>query len=202
MNIKYGLTAILGTYLISTFGGATAMAATIGGTIRVDITRGDFAGVYTGDFAYDDTHLTKVGTELMTINGGGGNGIIPGLLSMNFRFLDFATGLNPVTYTADDVDEFPDYPLLYLENGIPTQFAFQLFSTSGNDGLMFGDPRSFNFALRNGTIGGDGSVILEITEPTTEPTPVPENASPFASLLAFLGLGGVHLWRKSRKRNN
>ncbi|MEG3837248.1 hypothetical protein QUA46_12300 [Microcoleus sp. MON2_D6] len=178
------------------------MAATIGGTIKVNVTGGDFAGVYTGDFAYDDTHLTKVGTELMTINGGGGNGIIPGLLSMNFRFLDFATGLNPVTYTADDVDEFPDYPLLYLENGIPTQFAFQFFSTSGNDGLMFGDPRSFNFALRNGTIGGDGIVSLEITEPTTEPTPVPENSSPVASLLAFLGLGAVHFWRKWRKGNN
>ncbi|MGB3264699.1 MAG: hypothetical protein WBA89_12190 [Microcoleus sp.] len=199
MNIKYGLTAILGTYLISTFGGATAMAATIGGTIRVDVTKGSFAGVYRGDFAYDDTHLTKVGSEFMTINGGGGNGIIPGLLSMNFRFLDFATGLNPVTYTASDVDGFPEYPLLAFENGIPTDFGLQIFSASGKDALMFGDPRSFNFALRNGTIGGDGSVTLEITEPTTEPTPVPENASPFASLLAFLGLGAVHLWRKSRK---
>ncbi|MBE9093119.1 hypothetical protein IQ252_03970 [Tychonema sp. LEGE 07203] len=176
------------------------MAATIGGTIRVDVTKGSFAGVYRGDFAYDDTHLTKVGSEFMTINGGG-NGIIPGLLSMNFRFLDFATGLNPVTYTASDVDGFPDYPLLYLENGIPTQFALQIFSASGNDGLMFGDPRSFNFALRNGTIGGDGIVSLEITEPTTEPTSVPENASPFASLLAFLGLGAAHLWRKSKKAN-
>ncbi|MCY7385565.1 MAG: hypothetical protein LH628_23980 [Microcoleus sp. CAN_BIN18] len=175
------------------------MAATIGGTIKVNVTGGDFAGIYTGDFAYDDTHLTKVGSEFMTINGGGGNGIIPGLLSMNFRFLDFATGLNLVTYTASDVDGFPEYPLLYFENGIPTQFALQLFSASGKDALMFGDPKSFNFALRNGTIGGDGSVTLEITEPTTEPTPVPENSSPFASLLAFLGLGGVHLWRKSRK---
>ncbi len=194
MNIKYGLTAILGTYLISTFGGATAMAATIGGTIRVDVTKGSFAGVYRGDFAYDDTHLTKVGSEFMTINGGGGNGIIPGLLSMNFRFLDFATGLNPVTYTASDVDGFPEYPLLAFENGIPTDFGLQIFSASGKDALMFGDPRSFNFALRNGTIGGDGSVTLEITEPTTEPTPVPENSSPFASLLAFLGLGAAHLW--------
>ena len=73
MNIKYGLTAILGTYLISTFGGATAMAATIGGTIKVNVSKGDFAGVYTGDFAYDDTHLTKVGSEFMTINGGNGD---------------------------------------------------------------------------------------------------------------------------------
>ncbi len=200
MNIKYGLTAILGTYLISTLGGHPVMAATIAGTIKVNVSKGDFAGVYTGDFAYDDTHLTKVGSEFMTINGGGGNGIIPGLLSMNFRFLDFATGLNPVTYTASDVDGFPeDAPVLAFENGLPTDFGFQLFSASGNDGLMFGDPRSFNFALRNGTIGGDGSVTLEITEPTTEPTPVPENSSPFASLLAFLGLGAAHLWRKSRK---
>ena len=133
MKIKYGLTAILGTYLISTLGGNPVMAATIAGTIRVDVSGGDFAGVYTGDFAYDDTHLTKAGTELMTINGGGGNGIIPGLLSMNFRFLDFTEGLTPITYTSADVDGFPDYPLLYLENGIPTQFAFQVFSASGND---------------------------------------------------------------------
>ncbi|MEG4444120.1 hypothetical protein QUB47_12220 [Microcoleus sp. AT9_B5] len=199
MNIKYGLTVILGTYLISTFVGATAMAATIGGTIRVDVSGGDFAGVYTGDFAYDDTHLTKVGSEFLVMNDGDYQAR-PGLLSFNFRFLDFATGLTPVTYTASDVDGFPkDAPVLAFENGIPTQFGLQIFSASGNDGLMFGDPRSFNFALRNGTIGGDGSVTLEITEPTTEPTPVPENASPFASLLAFLGLGAVHLWRKSRK---
>lgn len=198
MNIKYGLTAILGTYLISTFGGATAMAATIAGTIRVDIPNGDFAGIYTGDFAYDDTHLTKVGTEHMTINGGNGN--LAGLLSFNFKFLDFATGLTPVTYTASDVDGFPEYPLLYFENGIPTQFGFQLFSASGKDALMFGDPKVFVYALRNGTYGGDGLVTLETTnEPSPEPTPVPENSSPFASLLAFLGLGGVHLWRKSRK---
>ncbi len=198
MNIKYGLTAILGTYLISTFGGATAMAATIGGTIRVDVTRGDFAGIYTGDFAYDDTHLTKVGEEFLVMNDGDYQAR-PGLLSLNFRFLDFATGLTPVTYTASDVDGFPDAPVLAFLNGIPTQFGLQIFSASGKDGLMFGDPRSFNFALRNGTIGGDGSVSLEITEPTTEPTPVPENSSPLASLLAFLGLGAVHLGRKSRK---
>ena len=201
MNIKYGLTAILGTYLISTFGGATAMAATIGGTIRVDVSGGDFAGVYTGDFAYDDTHLTKVGSEYMTVNGGDYQ-TQAGLLSFNFRFLDFATGLTPVTYTARDVDGFPDAPVLAFENGIPTDFGLQIFSASGNDGLMFGDPRSFNFALRNGTIGGDGIVSLEITEPTTEPTPVPENSSPVASLLAFLGLGAVHFWRKWRKGNN
>ncbi len=199
MNIKYGLTAILGTYLISTLGGHPVMAATIGGTISVNVTKGDFAGVYTGDFAYDDTHLSKVGSEFLVMNDGDYQAR-PGLLSFNFRFLDFATGLTPVTYTASDVDGFPkDAPVLAFENGIPTQFGLQIFSASGNDGLMFGDPRSFNFALRNGTIGGDGSVTLEITEPTTEPTPVPENSSPFASLLAFLGLGGVHLWRKSRK---
>ena len=52
---------------------ATAMAATIGGTIKVNVSKGDFAGVYTGDFAYDDTHLTKVGSEFMTINGGNGD---------------------------------------------------------------------------------------------------------------------------------
>ncbi|AFZ07081.1 hypothetical protein Osc7112_2667 [Oscillatoria nigro-viridis PCC 7112] len=174
------------------------MAATIGGTIKVNVSKGDFAGVYTGDFAYDDTHLTKVGTEHMTINGG--NGDLAGLLSFNFKFLNFADGLTPVTYTASDVDGFPDAPVLAFENGIPTQFGLQIFSASGKDGLMFGDPKAFNFALRNGTIGGDGVVTLETTnEPSPEPTPVPENSSPFSSLLAFLGLGGVHLWRKSRK---
>ncbi|MGB8689550.1 MAG: hypothetical protein WCD53_19725, partial [Microcoleus sp.] len=114
-------------------------------------------------------------------------------------FLDFAEGLTPVTYTASDDTEFPNFPGLLFESGIPTQFAFQVFSESGNDAFGFLDPKVFRYALRNGTIGGDGSVSLEITEPTTEPTPVPENSSPFASLLAFLGLGGVHLWRKSRK---
>jgi hypothetical protein len=66
MNIKYGLTAILGTYLISTLAGDPVMAATIRGTIKVNVvnvTDPNFAGVYTGDFSYDDTHLTKVGTE-------------------------------------------------------------------------------------------------------------------------------------------
>ncbi|WP_293359934.1 MULTISPECIES: hypothetical protein [unclassified Microcoleus] len=42
-------------------------------------------------------------------------------------------------------------------------------------------------------------MTLEINE--SPPTPVPENSSPFASFLAFLGLGAVHLWRKSRKGN-
>ena len=191
---KYGLTAILGTYLISTLGGSAAMAATIGGTIEVNVSKGDFAGVYTGDFSYDDTHLTKVGTESMTINGG--NGDRPGLLSLNFRFVDFATGLTPVTYRASDDLEFPNFPSLLFENGIPTQFAFQVFSESGNDAFGFLDPKLFRYALRNGTYGGDGTVTLETTN---EPTPVPENSSPLASLLAFLGLGGVHLWRKSRK---
>ncbi|WP_293123154.1 hypothetical protein [Microcoleus sp. bin38.metabat.b11b12b14.051] len=176
------------------------MAATIGGTIRVDVSGGDFAGVYTGDFAYDDTYLTKAGSESMSINGRGSR-TRPGLLSFNFRFLDFVTGLTPVTYTVNDVDNFPNAPVLLFENGIPTQFALQVFSESGNDAFGFLDPKAFFFALQNGTNGGDGIVTLKITEPTTEPTPVPENSSPFASLLAFLGLGGVHLWRKSKKAN-
>lgn len=142
------------------------MAATITGTIKVNVSRGDFAGVYIGDFSYDDTHLTKVGTEFMTINGGGGNGILPGLLSFNFKFLDLATGLTPVTYTARDVNEFPEYPLLYLENGVPTQFAIEVFSASGKDAFAFYDPKIFLFAFRNGTIGGDGDVTLEISEHT------------------------------------
>jgi hypothetical protein len=195
MNIKYGLTAILGTYLISTLAGEPVMAATIGGTIKVNVRKGEFAGVYTGDFAYDDTELTKVGREFMTINGG--NAERGGLLSLNFKFLDFATGLTPVTYTARDVDGFPDNPVLIFDNGIPTDLALQIFSASGKDAFMFGYSRSFRFALRNGTIGGRGSVALEINE--SPPTAVPENASPLASLLGFLGLGGVHLWRKSRK---
>jgi len=207
MNIKYGLTAILGTYLISTFGGATAMAATITGTIKVNVdvayvTDPKFAGVYTGDFSYDDTHLTKVGEEAMTIN----DRIIPGLLSLNFRFLDFADGLTPVTYTASDDLNFPDAPVLAFLNGIPSQFGFQVAPGNdggvwgGNNGFMFVDPGIFKFVLRNGTIGGEGSVTLEINE--SPPTAVPENASPFASLLAFLGLGAAHFWRKSRKGNN
>jgi len=205
MKIKYGLTAILGTYLISTFGGATAMAATIGGTIKVNVTGGDFAGIYTGDFAYDDTHLTKVGSEFMTINGRGSR-TRPGLLSLNFRFLDFATGLTPVTYTARDDFNFPDNPLLYFESGIPTQFGMQVMPADdggvwgGNNGFMFVDARTFFFVLRNGAIGGEGLVTLKIND--SPPTPVPENPSPFASLLAFLGLGAAQLWRKSRKGNN
>jgi hypothetical protein len=167
--------------------------ATITGTIKVNVSRGDFAGVYTGDFSYDDTHLTKVGSEHMNINGENVN--LPGLLSFNFRFLDFATGLTPVTYTAIDVDEFPDIPVLAFDNGIPTQFYLQVFSASRNDAFEFVDPKAFFFALRNGTIGGNGSVILEINEPT----PVLENFSPFTSLLAFFGLGRVPLSRKSKK---
>ena len=89
------------------------MAATITGTIKVNVINSNdpqFAGVYTGDFSYGDTHLTKVGNE--SINISGGNGDRPGLLSFNFRFLDFATGLTPVTYTASDDFNFPDAPVL------------------------------------------------------------------------------------------
>ena len=166
--------------------------AIITGTIKVNISDGEFAGVYTGDFSYDDTHLTKVGSEHMNINGENVN--LPGLLSFNFRFLDFATGLTPVTYTARNVDEFPDIPVLAFDNGIPTQFYLQVFSSSRNDAFEFVDPKAFFFALRNGTIGGNGSVILEINEPTS----VPDNFSPFTSLLAFFGLGRVPLSRKSK----
>jgi hypothetical protein len=165
--------------------------ATITGTIKVNVSHGEFAGVYTGDFSYDDTHLTKVGEEAMTMN----DRIIPGLLSFNFRFLDFATGLTPVTYTARDVDEFPDIPVLAFDNGIPTQFGLQVFSVSRNEAFEFVDQKTFNFALRNGTIGSNGSVTLEINEPTS----VLENFSPFTSLLAFFGLGRVPLSRKSKK---
>ena len=121
------------------------MAATIGGTIKVNVVNvndPDFAGrVYTGDFSYDDTHLTKVGEEVMTIN----DRIIPGLLSLNFRFLDFAEGLTPVIYTASDGDGFPDTPVLGFENGIPTQFGFPV--VSGNNGFMFVDPKAFFFGV-------------------------------------------------------
>ncbi|HAT15381.1 MAG TPA: hypothetical protein DCS91_19020 [Microcoleaceae bacterium UBA11344] len=179
--------------------------ATITGTIKVNISHGEFAGVYTGDFSYDDTHLTKVGTESMTVNGG--NGDRPGLLSLNFRFLDFAEGLTPVTYKASDDLNFPDNPVLAFENGVPTQFGFNVFGVNesgvldGNNRFMFGDPGIFQFFLREGAVTGGGLVTLEINESPPEPTPVPENASPFASFLAFLGLGGVHLWRKSKKAN-
>ena len=183
MNIKYGLTAILGTYLISTLAGEPVMAVTIRGTIKVNVvnvTEPNFAGVYTGDFSYDDTHLTKVGTESMTVNGG--NGARPGLLSLNLRFLDFAEGLTPVTYTASDDFNFPDNPVLAFENGLPIQFGFQVDPGNnggvwgGNNGFMFVDPGIFKFVLRNGTIGGEGLVTLEINE--SPPPPVPENASP------------------------
>jgi hypothetical protein len=210
MNIKYGLTAILGTYLISTFGGATAMAATITGTIKVNVdvayvTDPKFAGVYTGDFSYDDTHLTKVGTEFLVMNDGDYQAR-PGLLSLNFRFLDFAESLTPVTYTASDDLNFPDNPVLAFENGVPTQFGFNVFGVNksgvldGNNRFMFGDPGIFQFFLRDGAVTGGGLVTLEINE--SPPTAVPENASPLASLFAFLGLGAAHLWRKSRKGNN
>jgi len=205
MNIKYGLTAILGTYLISTLAGDPVMAATITGTIKVNLSEGEFAGVYTGDFSYDDTHLTKVGTELLVMNDGDYQAR-PGLLSLNFRFLDFATGLTPVTYTASDDLNFPDNPVLFFDNGIPTQFGMQVAPGNdggvwgGNNGFMFVAPGAFLFVLRNGTVSSYGDVTLEINE--SPPHPVPENASPLASLFAFLGLGGVHLWRKSRKANN
>ena len=48
---KYGLAAILGTYLISTLAGEPVMAATIRGTIKVNVvnvTDPNFAAVYTG----------------------------------------------------------------------------------------------------------------------------------------------------------
>jgi hypothetical protein len=170
MNIKYGLVAILGTYLISTLAGEPVIAATIRGTTIkvnvVNVTEPNFAGVYTADFSYDDTHLTKVGTESMTVNGRKGDR--PGLLSLNFRFLDFATGLTPVTYTASDDFNFPDNPVLAFENGLPIQFGFQVAPGNGggvwggNNGFMFVDPRIFKFVLRNGTIGGEGLVTLDL----------------------------------------
>ena len=186
------------------------MAATITGTIKVNVdvayvTDPKFAGVYTGDFSYDDTHLTKVGTEFMTVNGGDGNGIIAGLQSLNFKFLDFAEGLTPVTYTVSDDLNFPDNPVLAFENGVPTQFGFNVFGVNksgvldGNNRFMFGDPGIFQFFLRDGAVTGGGLVTLEVNE---SPPAVPENASPFASLLAFLGLGAAHFWRKSKKGNN
>ena len=159
------------------------MAATITGTIKVNVvnvTDPKVAGVYTGDFSYDDTHLTKVGEEFLTMN----DPIITGLLSLNFRFLDFAEGLTPVTYTASDDLNFPDAPVLGFLNGLPSQFGFQVAPGNGggvwggNNGFMFVDPGIFKFVLRNGTIGGEGLVTLEINE--SPPPPVPENASPLA----------------------
>ena len=200
-TLNYGLTAILGTYLISTLAGDPVMAATIGGTIKVNVvnvTDPNFAGVYTGDFSYDDTHLTKVGTESMTINGG--NGERPGLLSLNFRFLDFATGLTPVTYTASDDLNFPDNPVLFFENGIPTQFGMQVAPGNdggvwgGNNGFMFVDPGIFKFVLRNGTIGGEELVTLEINQfssssRTGEPLPI-------GLIVGLFGLGFSSLVEK------
>src|SRR4028119_1346572 len=186
MNIKYGLTAIVGTYLISTLAGDPVMAATIRGTIKVNVvnvTDPNFAGVYTGDFSYDDTHLTKVGTESMTVNGG--NGALPGLLSLNFRFLDFAEGLTPVTYTASDDFNFPDNPVLAFENGLPIQFGFQVAPGDGggvwggNNGFMFVDPGAFFFVLRNGAIQGDGSVTLEINDSPPQVAPMVNLLTPF-----------------------
>ena len=114
------------------------MAATIRGTIKVNVlkvTDPNFAGVDTGDFSYEDTHLTKVGTESMTVKGG--NGARPRLLSVNLRFLDFATGLTPVTYTASDDFNFSDNPVLAFENGLPIQFGFQV--APGNGGGVWAE---------------------------------------------------------------
>jgi hypothetical protein len=78
----------------------------------------------------DGEYFNKVGTESMTVNGG--NGDRPRLLSLNFRFLDFAEGLTPVTYTASNDFNFPDHPVLAFENGLPIQFGFQ--AAPGNGG--------------------------------------------------------------------
>jgi len=116
----------------------------------------------------------------MSVNGG--NGARPGLLSLNLRFLDFADGLTPVTYTASDDFNFPDNPVLAFENGLPIQFGFQVAPGNdsgvwgGNNRFMFVYPGIFKFVLRNGTIGGEGLVTLEINE--SPPPPVQENASP------------------------
>ena len=207
-TLKYGLTAIVGAYLISTLVSSPAIAATITGTIKVEII-GGFGSVYTGDFSYDDSKLTKVGSEFMTINGGTGIRDRAGLLSLNFKFLDFATGLIPVTYTARDDANFPDGPILVFENGVPTEFFFLVDPDKNggifgpNNGIGFLDSKSFRFGLRNGSAGGTGSVTLEVDKPTpVEPPSVPENSSPFVSLLAALGLGAAYLRRKPRKVNN
>ncbi|WP_293123157.1 hypothetical protein [Microcoleus sp. bin38.metabat.b11b12b14.051] len=180
--------------------------ATITGTIKVNVDVAyvndpKFAGVYTGDFSYDDTHLTKVGTEVMDISGANGNR--PGLLSFKLRFLDFARGSTLVTYTENEVLDFSNCAVLAFENGLPSQFCLHsilagnndLGVWGGNNGFMFGDPGIFYFVLRNGAIQGQGTVTLEINEPTA----VLENFSPFTSLLAFLGLGRVPLSIKSKK---
>ncbi|NJL89283.1 MAG: hypothetical protein HC916_05365 [Coleofasciculaceae cyanobacterium SM2_1_6] len=196
------------------------MAATLTGTIKVNVgaNYGEFAGIYTGDFTYDNTHLTKVGTETMTINGDNGNpyGDRAGLLSLNFRFLDFATGSTLTTYTLRDDFNFPTGPVLAFENGIPTQFSFIVDPGNNggiwtaNNGFMFADPGTFHFGVRGGAIGGDGIVTLSLNDtsvdpeptPTTEPPSVPESSSPFTSFLAALGLGIAYLWRKLRKIRN
>ncbi|NJL90993.1 MAG: hypothetical protein HC916_15270 [Coleofasciculaceae cyanobacterium SM2_1_6] len=163
------------------------MASIVAGTITVNISvehGGEFAGIYTGDFSYDDTHLTKVGTETMTVNGEKGlvNGHRPGLLSLNFRFLDFDTGLTPVIYTASDDWNFPDGPVLIFENGTPTIFAFLVDPgrnggpLGANNGLIFGmghPGKGFRFGVRNGTIGGWGLITLEINKPISiKPNPI------------------------------
>lgn len=207
-TLKYGLTVIVGACLISTLVSSPATAATLTGTIKVEII-GGFGSVYTGDFSYDDSKLTKVGSEFMTINGGNGIRDRAGLLSLNFKFLDFATGLTPVTYTAKDDANFPDGPLLAFENGVPTEFFFLVDPDNNggvfgpNNGIGFLADKSFRFGLRNGTAGGTGSVTLEINKPTpVEPPSVSESSSPITSLLAALGLGAGYLWRKSRQVNN
>ncbi|NJL90994.1 MAG: hypothetical protein HC916_15275 [Coleofasciculaceae cyanobacterium SM2_1_6] len=184
------------------------MASIITGTITVNIDAehgGEFAGIYTGDFSYDDTHLTKVGTETMNIDGA--NRRLPGLLSLNFRFLDFDTGLTPVTYTASDDWIFPNGPGLYFENGIPTVLAFMVDPgknggpMGGHKGLAFGllGDRSFTFVLQNRTSGAHGTVTLEINKSTSvEPSLAPENPFPLTSLLAVLSLGAAYFWQKCR----
>ncbi|NJL90992.1 MAG: hypothetical protein HC916_15265 [Coleofasciculaceae cyanobacterium SM2_1_6] len=174
------------------------MASIVTGTITVNISveyGGEFAGIYTGDFSYDDTHLTKVGTEVIGINTANRN--LPGLLSLNFRFLDFDTGLTPVTYTARDDSRFPISPVLAFENGIPTEFGFLVDPDKkggilgANNGFGFLSPKFFRFAVRGGTIGGEGLVTLEINKPIS----VAENYSPVTSLLAVLSLGAAYFWR-------
>jgi|GEM_PF-988685 len=212
MNILKGMVAIVGAYLVSTLGGSPVMAATITGTIKVEVYPGSFrAGTYTGDFSYDDTQLTKVGRETMTINGENGKpfGDRAGLLSLNFRFLDFTTGLIPVTYTAKDDASFPDGPVLIFQDGIPTRLSFLVDPDNKggvfgpNNGIGFLSDKSFRFGVQNGITGGVGSVILETNKPPAEePTSVPESSSPFVSLLAALGLSAGFFWKKSIKVNN
>ncbi len=186
------------------------MAATLTGKIKVELLPGSFGAgtIYTGDFSYDDTQLTKVGSEFMTFNIADAQ-TRSGLLSFNFRFLDFATGLTPVTYTAQDAVNFPDNPVLSFDNGIPTQFGLIVDPGnnggifSANDGFFFGNDKNFDFILGNATQAGIGYVTLELDKSTPEEPPsVPENSSPLAFLLATLGLGIHRLWRRSRMVNN